>query len=66
MGRDMVSRFSPTVYHGMGGIVSGKGRDETLVVAENVFFVSEMCLICLIWDRASYGMAGFHETHWSH
>ena len=37
MGRDMVSRFSPTVYHGMGRIVSENGRDETLVVAENVF-----------------------------
>ena len=38
MGRDMVSRFSPTVYHGMGRIVSEKGRDETLVVAENAVF----------------------------
>ena len=53
MGRDMMSRFSPTVYHGMDGIVSGKGRNETLVVAENVFFVSGMCPICLIWGRSS-------------
>ena len=66
MGRDMVSCFSPTVYHGMGRIVSENGRDETLVVAENVLFVSGMCLICLIWDRASYGIAGFHGTHQSH
>ena len=66
MGRDMVSRFGLTVYHGMGRIVSENGRDETLVIAENAFFVSEMCPICLIWDRSSYGMAGFHGTHRSH
>ena len=30
-------------------IVSRKGTDETLVVAENAFVVPAMCLICLIW-----------------
>ena len=66
MGRDMVSRFSPTVYHGMGRIVSEKGRDETLVVAENVFFVSGMCPICLIWVRSSYELTGSYGTHRYH
>ena len=66
MGRDMVSRFGLTVYHGMGRIVSGKGRDETLVVAENAFFVSEMCPICFTWGRFSYEMMGFYGTHRCH
>ena len=66
MGRNLVSHFGTTVYHAMGRTVSGKGRDETLVVAENTFSVSAMCLICLIWGRSSYGMMGFCETHQCH
>ena len=37
-------------------IVSGKGTNETLVVAENALFVSAMCLI---WGRSRYEMTGF-------
>ena len=68
MGRDMMSRFSPTVYHGMDGIVSGKGRNETLVVAENVFFVSEnVSHLSHLGYRSSYGNDGvFIETHQCH
>ena len=48
MGRNLVSHFGTTVYQAMGRTVSGKGRDETLLVVEDAFFVSAMCPICLI------------------
>ena len=43
-------------------IVSEKGTDGTLVVAENAFFVSAMCPICLIRGRSSYEMKGSYGT----
>ena len=66
MGRDMVSRFSPTVYHGMGRIVSEKGRDETLVVAETCFLYLECVPFVSFGVDPARNETGFYGTHQCH